>query len=319
MAYEHADGFSAERPLTIVTASVDRIEMKERPPIECDLVYTGGVEWVGRSSMSVGIRVEFEDKGGRMREVLTSRFTMVARDRYNKGAAPVNPLVPSNEDEKARYERARLATEARRKMTQAERAAAEVPPNVADLAEVHDLYKRFRPTESLVGNSGAAEVGTTQVRSTLLMHPQNRNIHGKIFGGYLLRTAFEQAFNTLYIFTGQPPHFSAVEDIAFVAPVEIGSILKFTSKVVYSDHPDGTAPSSQVRPAENIAMVETIATVIDPSSAKATVTNVFYFTFDTRSPKVVVPRTYDEAITYVKAKRMIEHRYQDLPWVPSKL
>ncbi len=37
VAYSHSDGFSHDRPLTIVTASVDKISLKERPPLDKDL------------------------------------------------------------------------------------------------------------------------------------------------------------------------------------------------------------------------------------------------------------------------------------------
>jgi hypothetical protein len=34
----------------------------------------------------------------------------------------------------------------------------------------------------------------TRFVNTLYMHPQERNIHGKIFGGYLMKEAFELAW-----------------------------------------------------------------------------------------------------------------------------
>lgn len=40
----------------------------------------------------------------------------------------------------------------------------------------------------------------TERESTLLMHSQERNVHGKIFGGYLMRRAFEMGWLTAALF-----------------------------------------------------------------------------------------------------------------------
>jgi hypothetical protein len=41
----------------------------------------------------------------------------------------------------------------------------------------------------------------TRFVNTLYMHPQERNIHGKIFGGYLMKEAFELAWIGMYMYT----------------------------------------------------------------------------------------------------------------------
>lgn len=50
----------------------------------------------------------------------------------------------------------------------------------------------------------------TVVTATMVMHQQDRNIHGKVFGGLLMRNAFEVA----YIAVRQ---FSQIEDPAFLS------------------------------------------------------------------------------------------------------
>lgn len=47
--------------------------------------------------------------------------------------------------------------------------------------------------------------------STVLMQPQERNIHNKIFGGFLMRKAFELAWSTAYVFSSQKPILLAVD------------------------------------------------------------------------------------------------------------
>jgi len=73
-------------------------------------------------------------------------------------------------------------------------------------------------------------------------HPQAKNIHGKLFGGFIMRRAFELAWASAHLHARCRPVFRALDDITFLAPVEIGSIMKFDSKVVYV--PAGTVFAS---------------------------------------------------------------------------
>jgi len=66
-----------------------------------------------------------------------------------------------------------------------------------------------------------------------IAYPQEQNIHKKLFGGFLMRRAFELAWATAHVHTRCRPWFMALDDITFLTPVEIGSIIKFDSKVVY--------------------------------------------------------------------------------------
>lgn len=59
----------------------------------------------------------------------------------------------------------------------------------------------------------------------------DRNVHGKIFGGWLMRRAFETAFACGWRTSGVPPRFLSLSDITFVAPVEIGSLVQFEAQV----------------------------------------------------------------------------------------
>ena len=79
----------------------------------------------------------------------------------------------------------------------------------------------------------------TIFKNTLFMHAQERNLHGKIFGGYLMRMAFELAHITSMCYYGSPidhtaePRFIAVDDIQFVKAVNVGAIIELKSVVTY--------------------------------------------------------------------------------------
>jgi acyl-coenzyme A thioesterase 9 len=74
----------------------------------------------------------------------------------------------------------------------------------------------------------------TCVEKNLIMHIQDRNLHGKVFGGYLMRHAYELGWMcAMKHLNGRVPKIFHIDDIIFKAPVEIGSILRLKARVVY--------------------------------------------------------------------------------------
>lgn len=69
----------------------------------------------------------------------------------------------------------------------------------------------------------------TSVEKNLLMHVEDKNLHGKVFGGHVMREAAELAWVTSYMYDNgrSPPEFVHVDDVIFVNPVDIGSIAIF--------------------------------------------------------------------------------------------
>nr|WP_315186982.1 acyl-CoA thioesterase [uncultured Flavobacterium sp.] len=86
-----------------VTASVDTVNFLS--PIEVGELVTmkASVNYVGRSSMIIGIRVEAENiQTGVVKHCNSSYFTMVAKDKDGK-SIPVPGLIISNLDEVRRF------------------------------------------------------------------------------------------------------------------------------------------------------------------------------------------------------------------------
>ncbi len=48
----------------------------------------------------------------------------------------------------------------------------------------------------------------TSLENTFTCQPQQRNMHGRVFGGFLMRRAFELAHSTAYMFAGSRPRTS---------------------------------------------------------------------------------------------------------------
>jgi acyl-coenzyme A thioesterase PaaI-like protein len=72
----------------------------------------------------------------------------------------------------------------------------------------------------------------TAMDNTFTAQPQQRNLQGRIFGGFLMRRAFELAHSAAYLFSAARPRTVTVDEIQFRAPVNVGDLLRFRSWVL---------------------------------------------------------------------------------------
>lgn len=94
-----------------VTASIDRVDFRERIPVGALVTCSATVDYVGSSSMSVSIEVYSEiPSTGERKHTHTAHAVFVAIDTNGKPKR-VPRLIAESEEEKARYERARLHRE----------------------------------------------------------------------------------------------------------------------------------------------------------------------------------------------------------------
>lgn len=106
---------------SVVTASIDRVDFREPIHLNDLVVMKSSVNYVGRTSMEVGVRVEAEDLlTGRRRHTNSCYLTFVAVDR-NGRPIEVPEVQPQTEAEQRRYE----AAQARRRRRLEEREAEE--------------------------------------------------------------------------------------------------------------------------------------------------------------------------------------------------
>ena len=88
---------------TCVTASIDRVDFREPVHLGDLVVLKASVNYVGRSSMEVGVRVEAEDLITGVRRYTNSCYlTFVAVDAVGR-PQQVPALVPETDAEKRRY------------------------------------------------------------------------------------------------------------------------------------------------------------------------------------------------------------------------
>ena len=91
---------------TCVTASIDRVDFREPVHVGDLVIMKASVNFAGRTSMEVGVRVETEDMiTGRRRHTNSCYLTFVAVDR-NGRPVEVPKVTPGTPDERRRFEAA---------------------------------------------------------------------------------------------------------------------------------------------------------------------------------------------------------------------
>ncbi|KAM5548276.1 acyl-coenzyme A thioesterase 9, mitochondrial [Rosa sericea] len=301
IAYKHCcneDGTT--RPLLLVTASVDKMVLKRPIRDDIDLNIAGAVAWVGKSSMEIQMEVTQSMDGTPSSSesvALIANFTFVARDSKTGKSAPVNQITPETEKEKLLWE----AADKRNEMRKKKRGEHKIDIEDKDKNRLNALLAEGRVFCDMpaLADRDSILIRDTCLQNSFICQPQQRNIHGRIFGGFLMRRAFELAFSTTYAFAGAAPHFLEVDHVDFVRPVDVGNFLRLKSCVLYTELEN---------PSEPLINVEVVAHVTQPELRSSEVSNKFYFTFSVHPEAVkegvrirnVVPATEEEALRVIE-------------------
>lgn len=100
----------------VVTANLDQVSFKERVRVGELVTFYAHVNYVGRSSMEIGVKVVAEDLRSQAKRYTTScYFTMVALDEQRNPVA-VPPLQLDSEIEKKLFEAAKMRITLRKEM-----------------------------------------------------------------------------------------------------------------------------------------------------------------------------------------------------------
>ncbi|XP_011085044.1 acyl-coenzyme A thioesterase 9, mitochondrial isoform X1 [Sesamum indicum] len=287
---------SSTRPLILVTASVDKMVLRKPIPVDTDLTIVGAVTWVGRSSMEIQLEVmqssKAETSDPSEAVALTANFTFVARDSKTGKSAIINQISPETEKEKLLWNEA----EERNKLRKKKKGEQKKEINDEEVKRLNELLSEGRVFCDMpaLADRDSILIKDTCLQNSLMCQPQQRNIHGRIFGGFLMRRAFELAFATAYSFAGSAPCFVEVDHVDFLKPVDVGNFLRFNSCVLYTELEN---------PAQPMINVEVVAHVMRPELRSSEVSNKFYFTFTVHSDALknglkirnVVPATEEEA------------------------
>ncbi|XP_077515647.1 acyl-coenzyme A thioesterase 9, mitochondrial-like isoform X2 [Amblyomma americanum] len=302
LSYRHLQypglSFGVPMPVNMVTALVDSIhseDMEIRP--RHDLKLRGHISWVGKTSMEVTMEL-LALLPEQAKHLVTAKFVMVAMQANSSTTVPVNKLQPRNAEEQAIFDEG-ADNVARRKKFQAS-GILKQPPNHEERDLLHKLFLEDFDPETYILKSdecpaGAIWMHDARLTNVIICQPEFENLYNKVFGGFLMRNAFELAWSTVYILSGRRPKTYHTADIWFRRPVQLGSLLHYEAQVVYSR--------------DNFMQLNVNATVIKPDQGTKEITNVFHFTFlldgDSPAPRVV-PRSYPESMLYIEGKRYLD-------------
>jgi acyl-CoA hydrolase len=209
----------------VVTAAIDSIVLRNPADTKHDLVFSAQINHVGTSSMEVGIRIERLGEGPS--HLATCYFTMVARstDCGKAKSLVLPPLQYQEEVDKKRYQKA----EQRRQAYRDSIAKSEEMPS-------HDEYlflKKLHKEQELDSFRGV-HAGRLMLESSCKAYPEQENVPRTIFGGYLIRKAYELAALAAEMVAPDRAVPCQVNRINFNQPVLLGDQLKFTARVVYT-------------------------------------------------------------------------------------
>ena len=326
IAFHHVVG---GEEVMLVTAACDRIALKCIPALENDQRLSGQVTFVGSSSMEIRLqihelpKVPKSDNNGKEEDKvepwLEGFFTFVAVDPNTNKPKKICPLVPETSDERALFELGALKT-AKKKEARKKRNSMGVGQVVSEEAAaieksaqqlLSDAFPLLRMPS--LANPGAILMSHTLMQNNMIAQPQVRNLSNKIFGGFLMRRAFELAFSNAYSFGGEWPQMLEVDNITFNAPVNVGDLLQFNSRVIYSLPGGCELDDLKKHSSRPLVMIEVECYVMEPEKVKAHLSNRFYFTFvlpTKESCRKVLPGTLEEARSMVT--RMVADEEQGL-------
>jgi len=284
IAFFHADdGDNDTKTPQLVTASVDRVRLNRQLSLNTSVVLRGEVAFVGRSSMV--IRMEADEEEGANEDAtiggngpaLTADFTFVARDPDTNESWPVNPLICETRAHTARFEEIQSSI-VRKRLRHKKGDGALNDELIAHRQKwVHDNRERARLAQempALTAGSLAVLTSQTIAENMFVAQPQQRNLSGRVFGGFLLRRAYELAFANCTLFSGGRPMFVEMSDIDFKLPVNIGDLIRFKCKVLHAVNKE------ESKCGKASVYLEVRAIVTNPQKVTSAEANTFMFKFN---------------------------------------
>jgi acyl-coenzyme A thioesterase 9 len=134
---------------------------------------------------------------------MTAKFVMVTLGADGKAAQNVK-LAIETEEELARFNEAEEAKKLRSLLQK--NSLAKTQPTPYEMNEMHQLHMRVAdPSSHTVQrhriDSNCALMSECGYQKSLMCFPFQRNLHNKMFGGYLMRKAYEAAFINAQLFS----------------------------------------------------------------------------------------------------------------------
>ena len=278
-------------PMIAVTACVDKINLQNRViRSDLDIIMTGMVTWVGRSSLEITMHLAQKYGENDLRDVLTARFVMVSMEPNGQKSIPNVGLKLETDEDKSWFQKGEYAKNVRRSREQ--NSLFKTLPTEIERTMIHDLFLKAIDPSNMHGRLPENHVWMrdAKLENLIICYPVKRNLYGKIFGGYLMRSAFETALANAAILSKCIPQVMAVDSVVFKKSVEIGSLLFLSSQVCYST--------------DRFMQLNVNAKVLNVKNGETETTNTLQFTFKANEEvPIVMPKSYADGMLYLNARR----------------
>ena len=168
------------------------------------------------------------------------------------------------------------------------------PPTQREMGLMHELHREATLSKEAGSPVSAARVSEHVHAMSVVVYPEKRNVHGKLFGGFIASTMFDLAFFAVSSYTrGRPFVPIGLDEVIFHQPVAIGDLLRCEAVVVHES--------------ERLCRVMVKVNVLDatnPTQAhKRTNKAMFVFALDEEHDTVLLPDGYGELLMHVHAAR----------------
>ena len=115
-----------------------------------------------------------------------------------------------------------------------------IPPSLPEQEIIHDFFintvdHKAMSFKARIKPENSVWFEDAKLKNLIICQPENRNRFNKIFGGFIMRQAFELAWANTYVFGKSRPFCMHMDDILFKAPVEVGQLLYFNSQICYTE------------------------------------------------------------------------------------
>jgi len=306
LAYKYTNFLPSQNEVTLVTASVDKIELFDEVSLDKPLIITSYPSYVGSTSMEIRADISNDPNDSDEGFLGTAYFMFAARDAKNYKNKMTIPqfnfedLVSEGGDElkkaKLRFE---LGLEKKKeRISESKNSLFKKPPNQEESEILHNLYlnyKNYQSGQNTIKGVHQKPIIETMIDKTQLMHSQNKNVHGKVFGGYVINKALELAWICAKIHCKYKKFKNiCIDSVTFHKPVPVGSIATYKAIVVYVFM-------------ELMHVSVEVHCDMDGVSTLTTTINAIYLAEELVTE--VVPTTYDCGLKYLEAKRRSEDIY----------
>uniref|UniRef100_A0AC35U1U4 HotDog ACOT-type domain-containing protein n=1 Tax=Rhabditophanes sp. KR3021 TaxID=114890 RepID=A0AC35U1U4_9BILA len=241
-----------------------------------DIVLDGFASWVGNSSAETTVRAYQKNEDGIFANLMEAKFVMVSLD-YNdlKQTLPLPSLKCETSEE---------GVQNTKQLKSGTSTSLLFKPPTAEEA----IWRVLGPNQVPIGDT---------IKSTShLCFPQNRNYFGNIFGDYIMRIGVESTWRAALAFAKSQISIISINNVKFIKPVSVGSILDITSTVTYVK-----GPCMQVRVFFECSC--------PTNSFKPYTSNTMQVTFKCPTVKHVpelVPQLYNHGMLYLNGKRYFQ-------------